>query len=64
MCAKFCTLRKTVFAGAEAVDRYENNFNVRFRDLEVLKEGSLKRGKYIKFLVIGNEDGEDAETAE
>lgn len=52
-------------AGVEVIDRYENNFDVRMRDLDVLKEGSLKRSKYIKFLVIENEDGEDsAETAE
>ena len=51
-------------AGVEVVDRYENNFDVRLRDLDVLKEGSLKRGKYIKFLVIENEDGEDTEAAE
>lgn len=51
-------------AGVEVIDRYENNFDVRLRDLDVLKEGSLKRSKYIKFLVIENEDGEDAETAE
>ena len=49
-------------AGVEAIDRYENNFDVRMRDLDVLKEGSLKRSKYIKFLVIESEseDGEDA----
>ena len=52
-------------AGVEVINRYENNFDVRMRDLDVLKEGSLKRSKYIKFLVIENEDGEDsAETAE
>ena len=52
-------------AGVEVIDRYENNFDVRMRDLDVLKEGSLKRSKYIKFLVIENEDGEDsADTAE
>lgn len=52
-------------AGVEVIDRYENNFDVRMRDLDVLKEGSLKRSKYIKFLVIEKEDGEDsAETAE
>ena len=51
-------------AGVEVIDRYENNFDVRMRDLDVLKEGSLKRSKYIKFLVIENEDEEDAETAE
>ena len=51
-------------AGAEVVDRYENNFDVRLRDLDVLKEGSVERKKYIKFLVIENGDGEDAETAE
>lgn len=52
-------------AGVEVIDRYENNFDVRMRDLDVLKEGSLKRSKYIKFLVIENEDSEDsAETAE
>ena len=51
-------------AGVEVIDRYENNFDVRMRDLDVLKEGSLKRSKYIKFLVIENEDGEDTETAE
>ena len=52
-------------AGVEVIDRFENNFDVRMRDLDVLKEGSLKRSKYIKFLVIENEDGEDsAETAE
>ena len=47
-------------AGADVVDRYENNFDVRMRDLDVLKEGSLKRSKYIKFLVIESEDGGDA----
>ena len=47
-------------AGADVVDRYENNFDVRMRDLDVLKEGSLRRSKYIKFLVIESEDGEDA----
>ena len=47
-------------AGVESIDRYENNFDVRMRDLDVLKEGSLKRSKYIKFLVIESEDGEDA----
>ena len=46
-------------AGVEVIDRYENNFDVRMRDLDVLKEGSLKRSKYIKFLVIENEDGGD-----
>ena len=54
-------------AGAEVVDRYENNFDVKLRDLDVLKEGSVERKKYIKFLIIENgdgEDGEDAETAE
>ena len=51
-------------AGVEVIDRYENNFDVRMRDLDVLKEGSLKRSKYIKFLVIENEDEEDAKTAE
>lgn len=51
-------------AGAEVVDRYENIFDVRFRDLDILKEGSVERKKYIKFLIIENEDGEDAETAE
>lgn len=51
-------------AGVEVLARYENNFDVRMRDLEVLKEGSLKRGKYIKFLVIEQEDGEDAEDGE
>ena len=51
-------------AGVEVIDRYENNFDVRMRDLDVLKEGSLKRSKYIKFLVIENEDGEDTEAAE
>lgn len=50
-------------AGVEVIDRYENNFDVRMRDLDVLKEGSMKRGKYIKFLVIENEDGDDEETA-
>ena len=47
-------------AGADVVDRYENNFDVRMRDLDVIKEGSLRRSKYIKFLVIESEDGEDA----
>ena len=51
-------------AGAEVVARYENNFDVKLRDLDVLKVGSVERKKYIKFLVIENEDGEDAETAE
>ena len=51
-------------AGAEVVDRYENNFDVKLRDLDIIKEGSVERKKYIKFLVIENEDGEDAETAE
>lgn len=52
-------------AGVEVVDQYENNFNVRFCDLDILKEGNVERKKYIKFLVIENEDGEDsAETAE
>ena len=51
-------------AGVEVVDRYENNFNVRFRDLDILKEGNVERKKYIKFLVIENEDGEDTEAAE
>lgn len=51
-------------AGVEVVDRYENNFNVRFRDLGILKEGNVERKKYIKFLIIENEDGEDAEAAE
>ena len=51
-------------AGVEVIDRYENNFDVRMRDLDVLKEGSVERKKYIKFLVIENEDGEDAGTAE
>ena len=51
-------------AGVEVIDRFENNFDVRMRDLDVLKVGSLKRSKYIKFLVIENEDEEDAETAE
>ena len=51
-------------AGAEVVDRYENNFDVKLRDLDVLKEGSVERKKYIKFLVIENGDGGDAETAE
>ena len=51
-------------AGVEVIDRYENNFDVRMRDLDVLKEGSLKRSKYIKFLVIESEDGEDTEAAE
>ena len=51
-------------AGVEVINRYENNFDVRMRDLDVLKEGNVERKKYIKFLVIENEDGEDAETAE
>ena len=51
-------------AGVEVIDRYENNFDVRMRDLDILKEGNVERKKYIKFLVIENEDGEDAETAE
>ena len=51
-------------AGVEVVDRYENNFNVRFRDLDILKEGNVERKKYIKFLVIENENGEDTEAAE
>ena len=51
-------------AGVEVIDRYENNFDVRMRDLDVLKKGNVERKKYIKFLVIENEDGEDAETAE
>ena len=51
-------------AGVEVIDRYENNFDVKLRDLDVLKVGNVERKKYIKFLVIENEDGEDAETAE
>ena len=51
-------------AGVEVIDRYENNFDVKLRDLDVLKEGNVERKKYIKFLVIENEDGEDVETAE
>ena len=51
-------------AGVEVIDRYENNFDVQMRDLDVLKKGSLMRSKYIKFLVIENEDGEDTEAAE
>ena len=51
-------------AGVEVVDRYENNFNVRFRDFDILKEGNVERKKYIKFLVIENENGEDTEAAE
>ena len=51
-------------AGVEVIDRYENNFNVRFRDLVILKEGNVERKKYIKFLVIENENGEDTEAAE
>ena len=51
-------------AGVEVIDRYENNFDVRMRDIDVLKVGNVERKKYIKFLVIENEDGEDAETAE
>lgn len=51
-------------AGVEVIDRYENNFDVRMRDLDVLKKGSLNRSKYIKFLVIENEDEEDTEAAE
>lgn len=47
-------------AGAEIVDRYENNFDVKLRDLDVLKVGNVERKKYIKFLVIESEDGEDA----
>ena len=51
-------------AGVEVIDRYENNFDVRFLDMDVLKKGNVERKKYIKFLVIDDEDGEDAETAE
>ena len=51
-------------AGVEVIDRYENNFDVRMRDIDVLKVGNVERKKYIKFLVIENEDGEDAEAAE
>ena len=51
-------------AGVEVIDRYENNFDVKMRDIDVLKVGNVERKKYIKFLVIENEDGEDAETAE
>lgn len=51
-------------AGADVVDRYENNFSVRFRDLDILKVGNVERKKYIKFLVIESEDGEDTEAAE
>ena len=51
-------------AGAEVVARYENNFDVRLRDIYVLKEGGVERKKHIKFLVIENEDGGDADTAE
>lgn len=51
-------------AGAEVVDRYENNFDVKLRDLDIIKEGSVERKKYIKFLVIENEDGEDGEDGE
>ena len=51
-------------AGADVVDQYENNFDVRFRDLDILKVGNVERKKYIKFLVIESEDGEDTEAAE
>ena len=50
-------------AGVEVIDRYENNFDVKMRDIDVLKVGNVERKKYIKFLVIENEDGEDTETA-
>lgn len=47
-------------AGVDVVARYENNFDVKLRDLDVLKEGNVERKKYIKFLVTESEDGEDA----
>lgn len=58
-----CKMTKNA-AGVEVIDCYENNFDVRMRDLDVLKEGSLKRSKYIKFLVIEQEDEQDETPAE
>lgn len=50
-----CKMTKNA-AGVDVIDRYENNFDVRLRDLDVLKKGSLERSRYIKFFTIEQDD--------